>query len=46
VIGLRTTVPEAELHLAGADWVVDNCADIELVDASGALTLRILQKKS
>lgn len=45
VIALRTTVLEAELHLAGADWVVDNCADIELVEASNGLTLRILTKE-
>jgi sugar-phosphatase len=32
VIALRTTVPEAELHRAGADWIVNNCADVELVE--------------
>jgi len=41
VIAFRTTVPEAELRLAGADWVVDNCSQIELVDAGAELTLRI-----
>ena len=46
VIALRTTVPEAELREAGADWVVDNCADIELMDATAGLTLRVLEKKS
>ena len=45
VIAFRTTVPEAELHAAGADWVVNNCSDIELhaelPDASGGLRLRV-----
>ena len=41
VIAFRTTVPEAELHQAGADWVVDNCSQIELVDAGAELILRI-----
>jgi sugar-phosphatase len=41
VIAFRTTVPETELHLAGADWVVDNCADLELLDASDGLRLRL-----
>jgi mannitol-1-/sugar-/sorbitol-6-phosphatase len=31
VIAVRTTVPEEELHAAGADWIVNNCADIEFV---------------
>ena len=43
VIAFRTTVPEAELHLAGADWVVNNCAGIELLDTSEGLKLRILE---
>lgn len=34
VIAFRTTVPEEELHLAGADWIVNSCADIELMDAA------------
>jgi glycosyltransferase involved in cell wall biosynthesis len=46
VIALRTTVPETELHLAGADWVVDNCADIELLDVSEGLRLRLREGQS
>ena len=30
VAGLCTTMPEEELREAGADWVLDNCADISL----------------
>jgi mannitol-1-/sugar-/sorbitol-6-phosphatase len=32
VIAFRTTVPETELHIAGADWIVNSCAEIELVE--------------
>ncbi len=41
VIALRTTAPEEELYRAGADWVVQNCLDLELVGESGELTLRV-----
>jgi mannitol-1-/sugar-/sorbitol-6-phosphatase len=41
VIGFRTTVEEAELRGAGADFVVNNCGDISLVHYSGGLTLRL-----
>ena len=34
VIAFRTTVIEAALREAGADWVVNNCADIDLTSAS------------
>ena len=44
VIAMRTTVPEAELRAAGADWVLNNCAEIMLADASHGLTLRIASK--
>jgi mannitol-1-/sugar-/sorbitol-6-phosphatase len=30
VIALRTTADDAELTAAGADWIVDNCADVSL----------------
>jgi sugar-phosphatase len=44
VIAFRTTVPEEELHLSGADWIVNSCAEIELgevepADPSRGLTL-------
>ena len=34
VLALRTTAPDVELLQAGADWIVDNCADLFL-DSSG-----------
>ncbi|HUC52688.1 MAG TPA: HAD family hydrolase [Candidatus Cybelea sp.] len=30
VLALRTTAPDAELQHAGADWIVDNCANLFL----------------
>jgi mannitol-1-/sugar-/sorbitol-6-phosphatase len=30
VLALRTTAPDDELQQAGADWIVDNCADLFL----------------
>ena len=35
VLALRTTAPDDELQEAGADWIVDNCADVFL-DTSAA----------
>ena len=32
VIAFRTTVPESALREAGADWILNNCADIGLLD--------------
>ncbi len=34
VIAVRTTVSESALHEAGADWIVNNCADVRLLSAS------------
>ena len=41
VIALRTTVQEAELRDAGADWVLNSCADVTLIDHTLGLTLRL-----
>ncbi len=46
VIGFRTTVADAVLREAGADWILNNCADIVLEDAASgadaqALMLRL-----
>jgi len=30
VLALRTTMPEVELQQAGADWIIDSCADLSL----------------
>ena len=35
VIACRTTVSDEELRLAGADWVVDNCQSIAIVELAG-----------
>jgi sugar-phosphatase len=35
VLALRTTAPDDELQEAGADWILDNCADLFL-DSSAA----------
>jgi sugar-phosphatase len=41
VIAFRTTAHDAELRSAGADWVLNNCADVFLADKTTGLTLRI-----
>jgi len=41
VIAFRTTVPESALHQARADWIVNNCADIRLIDAAAGLKLAL-----
>ena len=40
VIAFRTTVEEAELRRAGADFVLNNCANISSAHNSNGLTLR------
>jgi mannitol-1-/sugar-/sorbitol-6-phosphatase len=41
VIAFRTTDHEPALREAGADWILNNCADIRLRDVSGGLKLDI-----
>ena len=41
VIALRTTIRDSELREAGADFILDNCADISLVQSSDSLQLRL-----
>jgi len=41
VLGIRTTFPESELHEAGADFVLDSCADIVIAKSTTALTLHL-----
>jgi mannitol-1-/sugar-/sorbitol-6-phosphatase len=44
VVAFRTTVRENVLREAGADWVVNNCADVQLISASGqGLTIALTQ---
>jgi mannitol-1-/sugar-/sorbitol-6-phosphatase len=39
VIAFRTTAPEPVLREAGADWILNNCADIILTKSGSTLTL-------
>ncbi|HTW32627.1 MAG TPA: HAD family hydrolase [Candidatus Sulfotelmatobacter sp.] len=41
VIGLRTTMPEKLLLEAGADWILNSCAGIQLLDHRQGLRLRL-----
>jgi beta-phosphoglucomutase-like phosphatase (HAD superfamily) len=44
VIALRTSHCEAELRVAGADWIVDNCARISVDRTSGLDPVVLLLK--
>jgi beta-phosphoglucomutase-like phosphatase (HAD superfamily) len=39
VIAFRTTVKDAELKAAGADWVLNNCSDISVASKDPDFTL-------
>jgi sugar-phosphatase len=41
VVALRTTFPGAELCVAGADFVVNSCADISVTESAGSLALHL-----
>jgi mannitol-1-/sugar-/sorbitol-6-phosphatase len=41
VIGFRTTMKESVLREAGADWILNNCTDIRLLESVGGLHLAI-----
>ena len=41
VVALRTTFPEAELRAAGADFVVNTCADLSVTESDGSLALHL-----
>ena len=41
VVAFTTTVPDFKLRQAGADWVLNSCADVRLVDHTQDLTLDI-----
>ena len=44
VIAFRTTAPEAELRQAGADWILNNCADINALASNGGLNLTLVER--
>jgi mannitol-1-/sugar-/sorbitol-6-phosphatase len=41
VVALRTTFPEPELRAAGADFVINSCADISATEMAGGLVLHL-----
>jgi sugar-phosphatase len=41
VIALKTTAPPAALRDAGADWILNNCADIRVFSSAPNLTLTL-----
>jgi sugar-phosphatase len=41
VIALRTTAPDSDLRAAGADWILNNCADIRVTSAEAGLSLTL-----
>jgi mannitol-1-/sugar-/sorbitol-6-phosphatase len=43
VIALRTTLQESVLRDAGAHWILNNCADIQLLDAGASLRLKLTE---
>lgn len=43
VIAFTTTVQSSELRPAGADWILNNCADIRVIDAKEGLILALVE---
>jgi len=41
VIAIRTEVSDDELRQAGADWIVNSCAEISLTGTNNGLELKI-----
>jgi mannitol-1-/sugar-/sorbitol-6-phosphatase len=41
VIALKTTAPPADLRVALADWIVNNCADVHVISSSPNLILTL-----
>lgn len=46
VLALRTTASDAELQQAGADWIVNNCADLFLDTSETAKGLLLLSRRT
>ena len=46
VVALRTTAGDAELHDAGADWIVDNCAEFSVDLVSGGEEFLLLRRRT
>jgi mannitol-1-/sugar-/sorbitol-6-phosphatase len=45
VIAFTTTVQSSEVRQAGADWILNNCADIRVMDAEKGLSLNLTENK-
>jgi len=43
VIALETTVSGSDLREAGADWILNNCADVRLVNSKSGLDLELAE---
>jgi sugar-phosphatase len=46
VVALRTTAGDAELHEAGADWIVDNCAELSVEFVNGGEEFLLLPART
>jgi beta-phosphoglucomutase-like phosphatase (HAD superfamily) len=46
VLALRTTVTDAELQEAGADWIVDTCADLFVEAESNGEHFLLLRRRT
>jgi mannitol-1-/sugar-/sorbitol-6-phosphatase len=46
VLALRTTAPDTELQQAGADWIVDNCADLFLAPSAVGEAFLLLGRRT
>jgi mannitol-1-/sugar-/sorbitol-6-phosphatase len=46
VLALRTTASDAELQAAGADWIVDDCAEIFVDSAADGETILLLGRRT
>ena len=44
VIAFPTTVRSSELRQAGTDWILNNCADIRVIDAKEGLSLALVEQ--
>ena len=46
VLAVRTTACDAELREAGADWIVDDCADLLVDSADGSEEFLVLRRRT
>jgi sugar-phosphatase len=46
VLGLRTTASDAELQQAGADWIVDDCAELFLNSSSAGEEVLLIGRRT